>query len=326
MSQARDRGVDSGRDAGYFQAVMKSTREIIRRARELGVGLPAFNIAHLPMTEPVIRAVRDQDSFALVEVSRIDWVKFGAKSPAAVMEEYRKWEDPRHVRIHLDHVPVIDEDHEKVDYRAIIEEALSLGYQSVMIDASRLSLEENISTTREIAELAHASDIPVEAELGAVLGHEDGPLPPYEELFKSGRGFTRKEEAARFVRESGCDWLSVAIGNIHGAVGEATKDQKKPEARLSLSHLEILAGMTGIPLVLHGGSGIKRADMLASMKKGIAKVNVGTEIRQAYEQALKERGSVTAAQDAVYARTVSLIKDWFGLNGIRAGILEGNPS
>jgi len=322
MPQARGRGVDNAEDDGYVQAIMKSTRDIIIRARTLGVGLPAFNIAHLPMTEPVIRAVRDQDSFALVEVSRIDWVKFGAKSPAAVMQEFRAWDDPRHVRIHLDHVPVIDEDHEKVDYRAIIEEALSLGYQSVMIDASRLSLEENIRTTREIADLAHASDIPVEAELGAVLGHEDGPLPPYEELFKSGRGFTRKEEAARFVRESGCDWLSVAIGNIHGAVGEATKDQKKPEARLSLPHLETLAGITGIPLVLHGGSGIKRADMLASMKKGIAKVNVGTEIRQAYEQGLKDGGSIKAAQDAVYTRTVSLIRDWFGLTGIRARILD----
>ena len=62
---------------------MKTTTDIIRKARELGLGLPAFNIAHLPMTEPVIRAVRDQDSFALVEVSRIDWVKFGAQSPAA---------------------------------------------------------------------------------------------------------------------------------------------------------------------------------------------------------------------------------------------------
>ena len=67
---------------------MKSTRQIILRARELGIGLPAFNVAHLPMTEPIIRAVRDQDSFALVEVSRIDWLKFGAKSPAAVIEEF----------------------------------------------------------------------------------------------------------------------------------------------------------------------------------------------------------------------------------------------
>src|SRR5208282_4357729 len=201
-------------------------------------------------------------------------------------------------------------DQEKVDYRAIIEESISLGYHSVMIDASRLSLEDNIRATREIVELAHRSGVPVEAELGAVLGHEAGPLPPYEELFKSGKGFTRPDEAARFARESGCDWLSVAIGNIHGAVGEATKDQKKVEARLALDHLAKLAGVTGVPLVLHGGSGIKQADMLASMKKGIAKVNVGTEIRQAYEQGLKDGGSVSAAQDAVYARTVSLIRDW----------------
>lgn len=300
---------------------MKTTRQIIQKARELGIGLPAFNIAHLPMTEPIIRAVRDQDSFALLEVSRIDWVKFGARSPAAVMEEFRKNEDPLHVRIHLDHVPAIDEDQKKVNYMSIIEEALSLGYQSVMIDASRLSLEDNIRTTREVADLAHKTDIPVEAELGAVLGHEAGPLPPYEELFRSGKGFTRPDEAARFVRESGCDWLSVAIGNVHGAVGEATKDQKKVEARLSLDHLARLAEVTGVPLVLHGGSGIRQEDMLASMKKGIAKVNVGTEIRQAYEQALNAKGTVRAAQDAVYARTVSLIRDWFKLTGIRDRLL-----
>jgi ketose-bisphosphate aldolase len=301
---------------------MKNTRDIIQKARQLGLGIPAFNVAHLPMTEPIIRAVRDQDSFALVEVSRIDWIKFGAKSPAAVIAEYHKYEDPKFVRIHLDHVPVIDEDKVKVDYRAIIAEAISLGYQSVMIDASRLSLEDNIRATREIADLARASGVPVEAELGAVLGHEDGPLPPYEELFTSGRGFTRPDEAARFVRESGCDWLSVAIGNIHGAVGEATKDAKKVEARLALDHLSKLAEITGVPLVLHGGSGIRQQDMLASMKRGIAKVNVGTEIRQVYEQALKAGGDVKAAQEATYLRTSSLIKDWFKLTGIRGSLMS----
>ncbi|HET6450212.1 MAG TPA: class II fructose-bisphosphate aldolase [Spirochaetia bacterium] len=300
---------------------MKGTADIIRRARELGLGIPAFNVAHLPMTEPIIRAVRDQDSFALVEVSRIDWLKFGAQSPAAVIAEYRKFEDPKHVRLHLDHVPVVDEDKKNVDWRAVIQEALSLGYQSVMIDASRLSLEENIRVTHEVAAMAHEAGVPVESELGAVLGHEAGPLPPYEELFKSGKGFTRPEEAARFVKESGCDWLSVAIGNIHGAVGEATKDQKKLEARLALDHLSRLAEVTGIPLVLHGGSGIRQADMLASMKRGIAKVNVGTEIRQAYEQVIKAGGSVEEAQEATYTRTASLIKDWFQLTGIRSKLI-----
>jgi ketose-bisphosphate aldolase len=300
---------------------MKSSIDIIRAARSLGIGLPAFNIAHLPMTEPVIRAVADQDSFALVEVSRIDWMKFGAKSPKAVIDEYNKWKKVDHVRIHLDHVPVIDEDGKRVDYRAVISEAIALGYQSVMVDASRLPLEENIRVTREVSELAHAAGVPVESELGAVLGHEAGPLPPYEELFASGKGFTRPDEAARFVRESGCDWLSVAIGNIHGAVSEATRDQKKVEARLALDHLEKLAKATGVPLVLHGGSGIQQEYVLKSMKKGIAKINVGTEIRQAYEQALKSGGSVASAQEAVYQRTVSLIRDWFGLAGIRARIL-----
>jgi fructose/tagatose bisphosphate aldolase len=273
------------------------------------------------MTEPIIRAVADEDSFALIEVSRIDWMKFGAKSPAAVIAEYAKWAKPEHVRIHLDHVPAVDEDGKSVDYRGVIAEAISLGYQSVMVDASRLPLEGNIRATREIAELSHKTGVACESELGAVLGHEAGPIPPYEELFASGRGFTRPEEASRFVRESGCDWLSVAVGNIHGAVSEATRDQKKVEARLALDHLEGLAKVTGIPLVLHGGSGIKQEYVLASMKKGIAKINVGTEIRQVYEQALKAKGSVTAAQDALYASIVSFIRDWFKLSGIRERIL-----
>jgi ketose-bisphosphate aldolase len=301
---------------------MKTTGEIVLKARELGTALPAFNVAYLSMTEPVIRAVADQDSFALLEVSRIDWMKIGAKSPAAVMEEFRKHEDPDHVRIHLDHVPVIDEDHRRVEYRAVIAEALSLGYQSVMVDASRLPLEGNIAATREIADLAHRTGIPVEAELGAVLGHEEGPLPPYEELFKTGKGFTRPDEAKRFVKESGCDWLSVAIGNIHGAISQAARDQKKLEARLALDHLETLWKATGVPLVLHGGSGIRQEDVVASMKVGIAKINVGTEIRQVYEQALKAKGTVVAAQDAVYARTVSLIKDWFKIAGNRKRLLS----
>jgi fructose-bisphosphate aldolase class II len=104
-------------------------------------------------------------------------------------------------------------------------------------------------------------------------------------------------------------------------VGEATKDQKKVEARLSLEHLETLSRVTGIPLVLHGGSGIKQADMLASIKKGIAKVNVGTEIRQAYDQGMKAKGTVIGAQDAVYDKTVYLIKEWFKQSGISAKIL-----
>jgi fructose-bisphosphate aldolase class II len=296
---------------------MQNTSEIINNASKAGVAIPAFNVPYLPMVEPVIRAVVDQDSFALIETARLEWIKFESQGPSAVLEEFMKWNEPDYVRLHLDHVPVIDEDNLQVDYLSIIREAIELGYQSVMVDGSRLNLERNIEATRQVVETAHKAGIPCEAELGAVLGHEAGPLPPYEELFESGLGFTDVGEAERFVRETGCDWLSVAIGNIHGAVSGALKDKKKVEARLNLDHLERLRQATGIPLVLHGGSGVKREHLLAAIQKGIAKVNIGTEIRQAYESALRVSESVAAAQDAVYERTCWLIRDYFGLAGTR---------
>lgn len=300
---------------------MKNTAEIMNNALEAGLTIPAFNVPHLPMVKPVIRAVVDQDSFALIAVARLEWIKFEARGPAAVMEEFLKWNEPDHVRIHLDHVPVIDEDNLEVDFLTTIREAIDLGYQSVMVDGSRLDLQDNIEATRQVVEMAHAAGIPCEAELGAVLGHEAGPPPPYEELFESGMGFTDVKEAQRFVQETDCDWLSVAIGNIHGAVSGALKDEKKVEARLHLEHLEKLQQATGIPLVLHGGSGVKQEYLLAAIKKGIAKVNVGTEIRQTYEQTLKTSKDVATAQSAVYDRTCWLIKDYFGLSGTRSLLL-----
>jgi fructose-bisphosphate aldolase class II len=297
--------------------MIQDTRSAVANALKARLAIPAFNVPYLPMVEPVVRAMVDQGCFALVEVARLEWVRFESCSPAAVMEEFLKWHDPDYVRIHLDHVPVIDEDNRRVDYLAIIEEAIALGYQSVMVDGSRLNLEANIEATRQVVDLAHRAGIPCEAELGAVLGHEAGPLPPYEELFASGLGFTAIEEAERFVRETGCDWLSVAVGNVHGAISGVLKDKEKIEARLNLDHLGKLHWATGVPLVLHGGSGVRREDLLAAIKKGIAKVNIGTEIRQAYESALRASGSVTAARDAVYERTARLIRDTFGLSGTR---------
>jgi fructose/tagatose bisphosphate aldolase len=161
--------------------------------------------------------------------------------------------------------------------------------------------------------------------LGAILGHEAGPLPPYEEMFVTGEGFTKVEEARLFVEESGCDWLSVAIGNIHGAISEGLKDQKKIPARLDLNHLQILAQATSVPLVLHGGSGIPQEYVLASFNKGIAKINIATEIRQAYESALQSTGKVSTAQDNVYARTAWLIGEYFGLDGIQPIVTREVP-
>lgn len=287
----------------------------VLKALHAHTAVPAFNVPYLPMVEPVVHAVVNLDSFALIETARLEWYKFEARSARAVAEEFGRFPAADHVRLHLDHVPVIDEDDLLVDYISDIQSAIDFGYHSVMIDGSRLSLEENIAATKQVVNMAHACGIPCEAELGAVLGHEDGPAPPYEELFASGQGFTQIEEARRFVQESGSDWLSVAIGNIHGAIAAGAKDKKKIAARLDLDHLDRLQQATGIPLVLHGGSGIPRDYVLASFKRGIAKINIATEIRQAYEQALRRTGKITAAQDAVYERTKWLIDDYLELKG-----------
>jgi fructose-bisphosphate aldolase, class II len=301
---------------------MSHVGAIIQKAHSQGLAIPAFNIPYLPMMEPVVQAVTDLDSFALIAVARLEWTKFEAKGPAEIAKTFARCQQPNHVRLHLDHVPVIDEDNLRVDTMPIFEEAIRANFDSLMIDGSRLPLEENIQAVRPAAELAHVHGKPIEAELGAVFGHESGPIPSYEELYASGKGFTDVDEARRFVQETGCDWLSVAVGNVHGAIAAGRKDMKKVEARLNLERLDQIHQAVGVPLVLHGGSGIKADNVRKAMTFGIAKINIGTEIRQAYEAALKETGSIAQAQQAVYDRTRWVVQDFLGMAGIRAKVTE----
>ena len=287
-----------------------NTKEIVLRAREKGIVIPAFNVPHIPMMKAVVQAVADENSVAMIQVARLEWEKMDAVSLEAVAEEYAKVCDTNHTLLHLDHVPVLDEDNEYVDYAAIIKRAISAGYQSVMVDGSRLSLEENIKTSAEAIAIAHDGGVPCEAELGAVMGHESGPMPSYEEIFATKKGFTSLEEAASFVKETKVDWLSIACGNIHGAVAEATRNNKKPEARLDIEHVKALYDATKIPLVLHGGSGIKVEFIREAIASGIAKINIGTEIRQAYELGLAEgNGDIEKARENVYKKVREAISE-----------------
>jgi fructose-bisphosphate aldolase, class II len=298
---------------------MLTSLEIMANARRAGVIIPAFNVPYLPMIRTVIRAVADEDSFALIETAKPEWGEGGNGGLQAVRREFDACADLDHVRLHLDHIPVIDECHKRVDFLSIIREALEAGYPSVMVDGSRASYEENIEATREVAEIAHKVNAACEAELGRVWGHESGPPPSYEEMFRSGAGFTDPDEAGRFARESGCDWLSVAVGSIHGSMTEGFKDQKKADARLDLPRLAAISRVTGVPLVLHGGSGVKREFVLEGVKLGIAKMNIGTEIRHAYEAGLKK--SPADAERALYERTRWILREYLGIADSRRLVL-----
>jgi fructose/tagatose bisphosphate aldolase len=173
-----------------------------------------------------------------------------------------------------------------------------------MIDGSRLPLIKNIRETGKIVKIAHEADVPVEAELGAVMGHEAGPLPPYEELFASAKGFTSPTEAKRFVEETQADWLSVAIGNIHGAISGAGKE-KKQEARLSVAHLKNESGNDKYSVGTSWRDRHPKEYLVDSFKNGIAKINIGTAIRQPYERLMHK--SVREAQEAVYKEMLDII-------------------
>jgi ketose-bisphosphate aldolase len=298
-------------------------KDIMLRAQKAKTIIPAFNIPYLPMMKPVIDAIVDENAIAMVQVARLEWEKFESKSLEAVAEEYFKHYNEKHTMLHLDHVPVIDEDNLQVEYMPILKRAVQAGYQSVMIDASRLDLQGNIAATKQAADFAHENGIPCEAELGAVAGHATGDSDiPYEELYRTKKGFTNLEEAKRFVEESGCDWLSVAAGSVHGAIAENVRRQKKPEAKLDIAHIRALRDITGnVPLVLHGGSGIKQDYILQAIQNGITKINVGTEIRQAYENTIEESGLEEKARESVYVRVREVISGFLRISGSRSLIL-----
>ncbi len=143
---------------------------MIRSVLAIQHAIPAFNIPFLPMMEPIIQAVLDMDSVAMIAVARIEWMSLDSDGVKEVRDEYLRLSDQTHTLLHLDHVPVLDENNLYVDYRSIIAKAIDLGYQSVMVDGSRLPLKENIEAVRSTVEAAHPQGIPVEAELGKVLG------------------------------------------------------------------------------------------------------------------------------------------------------------
>ena len=153
----------------------------------------------------------------------------------------------------------------------MIMQCLEFGYDSVMIDGSELPLEENIRRTAEVVSRAHALGIAVEAELGYV------PKLGQQEVTTS--GLTDPEEAAWFVEATGVDMLAVAIGTAHGFY--------KHEPRIDFDRLSTIRERVEIPLVLHGGSGLSAEIWQESIRRGIAKINFATEIKDTFVRGVK---------------------------------------
>ncbi|HEY8413477.1 MAG TPA: class II fructose-bisphosphate aldolase [Pyrinomonadaceae bacterium] len=181
------------------------------------------------------------------------------------------------VALHLDHGGTYE----------LAARCIDSGYTSVMIDGSKLSFGDNCGLTRRVVELAHASGVSVEGELGHV-GQNGEPTAGDTDLF------TEPNDAARFVSETGVDALAVAVGTAHGFY--------KGEVRLDFGRLkEINAAVPNTPLVLHGGSGVSAELLDRAIACGIRKVNFGTELKNAFTNAVKT--SLLSSDDIDLRRT-----------------------
>ncbi len=264
-----------------------TNKDVQVEAKRGGYAVGAFNTSNLEITQAIIETATERRSPVIVATSQ-SAIKYVGMEVLSLMVRKMAERAPIPVTLHLDH---------GTDYSIIIG-CLRSGWSSVMIDGSSHPLEENIALTKEIVKVAHAVGISVEAELGRLMGIED-------EISVDDRqaNLTDPDEAVRFVEETGCDTLAVAIGTSHGAY------KFKGEPKLAFDRLEEIAEKVSILLVLHGASSVKKEivewgerygakfpgaagvpdeHIRKAISLGITKVNIDTDLRLSFTAGVRE--------------------------------------
>lgn len=249
--------------------MLTPTKELLQRAERGGYALGAFNVYNLEGVKAVIAAAVAERSPVMLQLHPSALEYGGSGLVVLCLAEARSAPVP--AAVHLDH---------SASHQAI-RAALEAGVSSVMADGSHLSYSNNKAFTREMSALAHSHQAGVEAELGRLSGTEDGlSVPEYEARL------TDPDQATEFVAETGVDALAVCIGNVHG---------KYPgPPRLDFDRLARIHQRVSVPLVLHGASGLPDDLVYRSIKLGIRKFNVNTEVRTAFLESL--RASLAGSQ------------------------------
>ncbi len=268
--------------------MLVSLKHILEKAHRGHYAVGAFNINNLETLQAVMAAAEEEQSPVIVQTSEGAIQYAGMEEIGALVHlAARKTKLP--VVFHLDHGK---------NYDLVVEAIQSGLYTSVMFDGSSLPYAENIAATKRIVKMAHAKKISVEAELGAIAGIED-----FVSVEERDAHFTDPQEAVEFVRKTGCDALAVAIGTSHGPF------KFKGESRLDFARLKKIREAVGVPLVLHGASGVPtnikklctkfgceiaaaKGVSDSSIKKavslGINKVNVDTDLRIAFDAGIRK--------------------------------------
>ncbi|MCI1695940.1 class II fructose-1,6-bisphosphate aldolase [Aneurinibacillus aneurinilyticus] len=244
-----------------------SMTDMLNKAVEGKYAVGQFNLNNLEFTQAILQAAEEEKSPVILGVSEgaaryMGGFKLVVAIVQALMEEY-KITVP--VAIHLDHGSSFEK----------CVEAIHAGFTSVMIDGSHYPLEENIALTKRVVDVAHALGVSVEAELGRIGGQEDDLIVQDAEA-----AYAIPAECDKLVRETGVDCFAPALGSVHGPY--------KGEPNLGFDRMEEVMKLTGVPLVLHGGTGIPTKDIQRAISLGTAKINVNTENQIASAKTVRE--------------------------------------
>lgn len=243
--------------------MLVNSKEVLEKAKEGKYAVPHFNINNLEWTRFILEECEKEKSPVILGVSE------GAKKYMVgfhtVTEMVKAMVEELQITVpvvlHLDHGSSV----------ASCKEAIDAGFTSVMIDASKYSVEENIQMTKEVVEYAHQKNVTVEAEIGHVGGEEDGVA---DEL-----AYAKVEDAVRLAKETGIDSLAPALGSVHGIY--------KGEPKLDFQRMMEIKEKTNLPLVLHGGSGIPDELIKKSVTCGICKLNINTDLQIVWAKAVR---------------------------------------
>lgn len=239
---------------------LTTTGEIVAAARAEGRGVAALNVVLLESAEAIVTGAEAAGLPVVLQISENCVRYHGALEPIllASLAIARRSSVP--VAVHLDHAESED----------LVREAVALGVSSVMYDASRLAYGENVERTAQMASECHRAGVWLEAELGEV-GGKDGVHAPGVR--------TDPQEAAAFVGATGVDALAVAVGSSHAMTSR--------EAQLDEDLIRRLHDAVGVPLVLHGSSGVDDAGIARAVAAGITKVNLSTHLNQVFTHAVR---------------------------------------
>ncbi len=245
--------------------------EIFEKAQIHEYAIGQFNVSTDEQITAIIETAKELNSPVIIGTSESERAFIGVDQIVALVESWRK-ETNLPIILNADHCKTFES----------IKEVVDAGYDSVHFDGSKLSFDENVEITKRVIEYAKSvnPDIIVEAEIGCLPGGSD----IHREVKIKLSDLTQPEEAKEFIKKTKVDLLAIAIGNIHGM-----KEGGGNDSHLYITRLEeIKRAVPGTMLVLHGGSGTPRGDLQSAIKKGIVKININTEIRVAYKDALKK--------------------------------------